>query len=55
MSSNPRINGPITNGPKKKERSRIERRDKYMSQLSPEMVQDLYELYKIDFEMFGYD
>ena len=32
-----------------------ERREKYMSQLSQEMVQDLYELYKIDFEMFGYD
>ena len=36
------------------ERSRIEKRDKYMSQLSPEMVQDLHEIYKIDFEMFGY-
>ena len=23
--------------------------------LSPEVVQDLHELYKIDFEMFGYD
>lgn len=35
--------------------SRKERRDKYMSKLSWEMVRDLYELYKIDFEMFGYD
>ena len=35
--------------------SRIEKRDNYMSQLSPEMVQDLYELYKIDFEMFSYN
>ena len=51
MCGNPRIN----RGTKKKERSRIERRDKYMSQLSPEVVQDLHELYKIDFEMFGYD
>ena len=39
----------------KGERSRKEKRDKYMSQLSPKMVQDLYELYKIDFEMFDYD
>ena len=33
----------------------LEKRDKYMSQLSPELVRDLYDLYKIDFEMFGYD
>ena len=26
-----------------------------MSQLSAQMVEDLYELYKIDFLMFGYD
>ena len=41
--------------PEKGEESRRERRDKFMSQLNPETVRDLYELYKIDFEMFGYD
>jgi len=37
------------------DKSKRERRDKYISKLSPQMVQDLYELYKIDFEMFSYD
>ena len=37
------------------DKSRRERRDYYMSKLSTQMVQDLYELYKIDFEMFSYD
>ena len=41
--------------PEKNKMSKRERREKYMSQLSLEMVQDLYELYKIDFEMFGYE
>ena len=40
---------------RKKSESKREKRDKYMSQLSQEMVSDLYELYKIDFEMFGYE
>ena len=35
--------------------SRKERRDKYMSKLSPKIIQDLYELYKIDFDMFSYN
>ena len=29
----------------------LEKRDKYMSQLSPELVRDLYDLYKVDFEI----
>ena len=35
--------------------SRRGRREGYISKLSPEMVQDLYELYEIDFNMFAYD
>ena len=48
------LNHVQNENPERGEESRRERRDKYMSQLSPEMVRDLYELYKIDFEMFGY-
>ena len=40
---------------KKGDGSREEKMKKYMSQLTPELVRDLYELYKIDFEMFGYN
>ena len=40
---------------RKDAQSKREKRDKYMSQLSQEMVSDLFELYKIDFEMFGYE
>ena len=29
--------------------------DKYFSELTPEQVTKLYELYKVDFEMFGYE
>ena len=41
--------------PKKVHSSAKEKRDEYLSQLSPQMVQDLYELYKIDFDMFSYN
>ena len=41
--------------PEKVHSSGTEKRDEYMSQLSPQMVQDLYELYKIDFDMFSYN
>ena len=41
--------------PGRGDKSRRERRDYYMSQLSAQMVDDLYELYKFDFIMFGYD
>lgn len=40
---------------KKSKVSKRGRRENYMSQLSPEMVRDLYELYRIDFEMFQYE
>ena len=39
----------------KEDNARRERRNYYMSQLSAQMVDDLYQLYKLDFEMFGYD
>ena len=41
--------------PEKVHSSGKEKRDEYLSQLSPQMVQDLYELYQIDFDMFSYD
>ena len=39
----------------KGDKSRIERRVNYMSKLSAQEVHDLYELYKIDFDMFSYN
>ena len=41
--------------PEKGRSSQSEKIDMYMSQLSPKMVQSLYNLYKIDFDMFEYD
>ena len=41
--------------PGKGDESRLERRVGYMSKLSARQVQDLYELYKIDFDMFSYN
>ena len=36
-------------------RNSLLKADKYFSELSPDQVMKLYQLYKIDFDMYGYD
>ena len=44
-----------TNQKTKRTKSSPDRIDFYMSQLSANLKRKLYELYKLDFELFGYD
>ena len=39
----------------KGKKSSMDRIEYYMSQLNTELRRKLYELYKLDFELFGYD
>ena len=46
----------VENGnPKRRRQSQRRQIEKYMSQLNADMVQELYKLYQIDFEMFEYN
>ena len=36
-------------------RNSLMKADKYFSELNPDQVMKLYQLYKIDFDMYGYD
>ena len=46
----------VENGnPKSKVESQRQRIEKYMSQLDADMVEELYKVYQVDFEMFEYN
>ena len=56
MTEHLQLMGQVENGnPKRRGESQRRRIEKYMSQLNAEMVEELYQLYQIDFEMFEYN
>ena len=56
MTEHLQLLSQVENGNRKRRgESQHQRIEKYMSQLNADMVEELYKLYQIDFEMFEYN